>query len=265
MANPTVQVQSTVSDYTQTERIYPLATDVNRSYQTGQMLGRRSDGYIVDFDDAAALEFVGLLQGVHQQVSTLDTLLYQQLTDLPYRFSMPLSTGTASVVWSGSGGGAIGKIAYAVFSGTVTLDPSALTYANVVGRVVDILPGNPLTLTGSTSVVIEKIPARTNGARFLAATGNQTLYMTDLGKTVFVPNTANLSLTLPNLSLAGPSDWIKFIKTTSGANTTITLDGNASEDINGSATNANMTTQFDTIRLIAFNTTRWIIGDKIYT
>lgn len=259
MSNPTVQVRSTLGPWENGCRrtLAQLASDTSRNYQTGQMLGRRSDGAVVDYDDTASLEFVGIKLGIHTKVDSTDVNVLNEVEvwQGPF-FGMPLSSGSAGLALTGTGAGAIGKLAYAVDSGTVTLDPSAVTYGNVVGRVVGVVSANPETYTG-TSVLIAPIHSpRPGGARYITA--NTTLTAFDLNKTIYVANTGNITIMLPALALASPGDSvINFQKTTSGANTVITLDGNSAETVNGSATNANMTTQWDAITIKAHNGTNW--------
>jgi len=252
MANPTQKVATHWSDYDDGSVFYwPLDPDTSTTYQTGELIGRNATGYATHFDDAAPLAFLGVLDGIHQKVDTADT----GLTNLArikraYRLTVPLATGTAGR--ADATNGAIGKLVYVQYSGACLIDSSALTYANVLGRIVDIADAatQPGALTSTVAVQIETVAEkRTGGVRTLAATGNQTINHSDVGKLVIVPNTANLTLSLPgvaNLPLGGE---ITFFKSSSDANP-ITLDPLASETINGGTTVATMDAQYDTITII---------------
>lgn len=262
MANPTVQVKAVMLSYENGEinEIAQLATDVARTYQTGQMIGRRSDGYAVDFDDSASLEFMGILFAPQFKVDTADVGVTRQVRIYrgPY-FALPLYTSSAGVALTGTGAGALGKLAYAYDSGKVTLDPTALTYANVVGRVVGIVPADPATFT-STMVLIQPLGPRPGGQRTMAATGTQNITAFDMNKKILCGNTAALSLILPAVALTNPGDELCFVKTSTDAQI-ITLDGAASETINGLTTLTSMDAQYDTATLVTTGAA-WVIKCK---
>lgn len=89
----------------------------------------------------------------------------------------------------------------------------------------------------------------------LAATGNHTLAAADAGMIV-VPNTGAKTLTLPAAaSSKGVYYWV--VKTTTNA-VAITLDGNASETINGATTYAAIDAQYDNA-LVFCNGTAWFV------
>lgn len=250
MANPTQKVASHWTDYDDTGFFWPIDTSSSITFQTGEMIGRTGAGYAAKFDDSAPMEFLGVLDGIHLVYSSSDGVPKIVRVKRAYRLTIPLQTGTAGR--ADATNGAIGKLLYAYDSGKGIIDSSALTYANVIGRIVDIADSStqPEALTSTVAVQVEMVHAkRSGGVRTLAATGNQTINNVDVGKLVIVPNTANLTLALPGVANVPLNGEITFFKSTSQANP-ITLDPNASETIDGSTTVATMDAQYDTITII---------------
>ena len=86
-----------------------------------------------------------------------------------------------------------------------------------------------------------------------------TLQPTDSG-IIFVGNTGTMTVTLPPAATSAGVEY-KFVKTSAAASA-ITVDGNASETINGSTTHATMDAQYDTITIVC-NGTAWYITESI--
>src|SRR5262245_1729859 len=145
MPNPTSQVPSTATYYEDTKGYWPLigGATVAKTYQTGQLLGVRSDGYAGDMDDSAALKFLGILHGHNQQVDAGDAngrwLIHY---DRPHKLRFPLNTGTANR------NADLGKPVYAFDAGKVTLNPAAVNFQNVLGWVTDVIGTTPELLSG---------------------------------------------------------------------------------------------------------------------
>jgi len=269
MANPTYQVPSTFQKAGDDCVYWPVDPSANTTFYTGESIGKNAAGYATHFDDSASLEFLGILAEQHQQFYSTDVGLVKFIrVRRPPTFTFPLLTGTVSRVDANgtTGAGAIGKTAYAYDSGHCVLSSSNLTYGNVLGEIVDIGdPGVPTNLNSTYSVVIAPAPPKGPGVLYMAATGDQTLGLTACGKTVFVPSSANLTLTLPPAALTNPGvDKITVIKTTSGAGNTsiVTLDGYASELVNGSTT-ATVVSQFDVKVLVSNGTSGWIVQSQV--
>ncbi len=87
-----------------------------------------------------------------------------------------------------------------------------------------------------------------SSAKDAAATGTTTLTKRDVNKIVKVPNTAAVTMALPPVADCSPGDKFLFIKTTTDA-FAFTLDGNASETINGATTLASGTSQWSAIAI----------------
>jgi len=94
-----------------------------------------------------------------------------------------------------------------------------------------------------------------------ATTSPQALEVSDLGKLVLVPNTGAITVTLPAAASCTGAGFV-FKKTTADA-VAVTLDGNGAETIDGSATNAAMDAQYDTLSIIS-DGTAWHIVEQAY-
>ena len=150
MANPTTQVPSTVQNYEDTKFYWPVigGATVAKTYQTGEMIGRRSDGYCGSFDDTAAMTFLGLMdETVPFQIVAGDANGAKVMKIVrPYRLEMPLDSSTVSRVTN------IGARMYAADSGHASLSPG--TFGNVIGSLVDVSGAlMPNALTGATAVI----------------------------------------------------------------------------------------------------------------
>jgi hypothetical protein len=98
------------------------------------------------------------------------------------------------------------------------------------------------------------------GVKTLAATGNQALTVADLGKLILMPNTGALTLTLP--AAASCANGRLTFKKTSADAAAVTIDGNASETIDGSANFAACDAANDTVTMVC-DGTAWYIVAKI--
>lgn len=155
MANATAKVPSAVVAYGDDCFDWPLkgGATVARTYQNGEMIGRRSDGYAVAMDDSVALDFLGIVAEHPVTVAAGDadgakTVRLRR----PYRIEMPLASGTASLATNA------GAPLYAVYSGTVSL--SGGSFGNVVGYLSGVVGTTPASLTGA--VVIFEPPTIAN-------------------------------------------------------------------------------------------------------
>src|ERR1051326_4561952 len=162
MANPTTKVPSTQWDYTDTKFYWPISKGNNPyTYQDGQMIGIINStsgsftaGYATNMDDSRAMTFLGILSQhnfVVNEVGFADGDNRFRISR-PYRFSMPLASGTASRATD------IGKAVYAVDAGHVQIGTAGLSNSNYVGILVDVVgTGQPDALTG-TEVWISPTP-----------------------------------------------------------------------------------------------------------
>jgi hypothetical protein len=153
------------------------------------------------------------------------------------------------------------KPVYALFDQTGTLDPSATTYANLIGHVVAVVASGIALVEPAYDGIGGNV--RLSAAKVLAATGAQTLSKTDLGKRIIIPNTAAIAVTLPAVASCPAGSWFWFTKTTAaGGGTAVTLTGNGAENINGSNTNNTIDAQYDTMTIVSTGT-EWIIDDDV--
>lgn len=147
MANATAKVGKGAIRWTDefTKRSSATLSSATRFY-TGAMVGTTTGGYLAKFDDTQNLTFAGLVRGKEGDPNlpagtagdgTIDLDLHQ-----PKRFEI----GIASIAVTD-----IGRLVYATFDQTGTFDPSATTYANVVGVLVDRV--------SSTIGIVEPLPA----------------------------------------------------------------------------------------------------------
>lgn len=246
MSNPTAGVPMFVVPGSAAEQFdWPLVSTA-QTYYPGEMIGLNTSGYADKFDDTQSLLFLGLMAELERK--TVDS--GGSNGDVSLRIARPARFGIllSSVAITDTG-----KLAYASYSNQITL-ANTTTYGNVVGRVFKKADTNlgevfPFPLTFRNA----------GGSRTLAATGNQTLTKWDLNKTIIVPNTAALSITLPAISTTQAGDFLQFIKTVD--TNAATLDGNASETIDGATTLATMDAIYDCATLVSTGS-EWVVVSR---
>jgi hypothetical protein len=144
MSNPTTRVASAVVHYDNDTFYWPLkgGSFATKTYQNGEMIGRRSDGYAQSMDDSAALDFLGIVVEHHVQVDAGDADGDKQvLLCRPLKIEMPLDSGTASLASNA------GAALYSSDSGHVSL--SSGSFGNIVGYLSHVIGTTPRSLTGS--------------------------------------------------------------------------------------------------------------------
>lgn len=214
------------------------------------MIGVDVTGYYCKGDDIQAWTFAGVVtqdQGAPRlPISTAGDGTANLRIQQPQRFELAI----ASIAVTD-----IGKKVYAIDDQTGTLDASTRTFANFIGHVVEVVAsGIALVEPCYDGIAANK---RYGVAKWLAATGAQSLNKTDLNKTIFIPNTAAFSITLPAIADTQAGDELKFVKTTTDA-AAATLDANASEEIDGATTLATIDAAYDTAILVSSGV-RWIV------
>jgi hypothetical protein len=252
MANPTSQVYTAKRDFLDTMDFFPITSANNPyTYQQGQMIGRDTSGNATNMDDSQALVFLGILVNGHLLYDSTTPAPQRFRVDRPRTFTMPLSSGTASNATD------IGKVAYAVDAGHVTLNPigASLNYCNPVGNVVRVRAANPDTISGVSEVELAPYEwdARQTYGGFLVApaTGGKTYGIEALNKIIEVPLTAAETFVLPAVANTMPGDRICFIKTGADATHAFTLQGNASENIDGANTKASNTAAYSALEVVS--------------
>ncbi len=219
-------------------------------FYTNAMIGVDGTGYYCKADDAQAWTFAGVVRGregdpVLPAGTAGDPLLELDIQQ-PRFFELGLASGAVTD---------IGKKVYALFDQTGTLDSSATTYGNLIGTVAWVEPS--ITTAAWIKPAYNGVCDNIGAAKFLAATGAQTLSKMDINKTIFVPSTAAYALTLMPVADTQAGDRLTFLKTTSNA-AAITLTGNAAETIDGSNTLNTVDAQYDTVILVSTGLA-WIV------
>lgn len=275
MANPTQIVTSTLTSFMDECVVWPLSGSSLKTYQTGQMMGLRSDGYAADFDDSASLMFLGILEGAPVTVDSATDGVRNATIRRPKMFGMNLVDNSGSAT-TATKAGDIGAPVYAYEADKVTLAATGRTYANVVGTLVGVQKivasptdafGNPASLTGKVALVAPSLsyggPVTSSGyrgVRFITATTTLTLF--DLNKIISIANSGTMTVNLPAVASVPDGSKFRFVKTSAAA-AAITVDGNASEAIDGSTTHALMDAQYDTIEIVKLGSQWYILNSKI--
>lgn len=223
------------------------------------MVGVDTTGYFAKFDDTQGMWFAGVVsndQGAPLlPASTAGDGTAKLRLQQPLRFVLAVAAVAVTD---------IGKKVYASDDQTGVLDASTRTFANFIGHIVDLAYNNDGAVSGYCLVEpaydFNGANQRFNAAKFIAATGAQSLNKTDLNKTIFLPNTAALTLTLPAVADTQAGDRLTFVKTSADA-FAVTLDGNAAETIDGAGTLATIDAQFDCAVLVSTGSA-WVVLNR---
>lgn len=217
------------------------------------LIGVDSTGYYCKGDDTQSWLLAGVVRGDQGSPLLPAGTAGDGTIDLDIQRPQAIEIALTSVAVTD-----IGKPVYAVDDQTVIISPAARTYANLVGHIVDVVAAN----IALVELAYDGIAAhyRLQAARWMAATGNQTISKFDVGKTIFVPNTGAYSLTLPAVADVPHGGRLRFVKTTSDAQI-VTLDGADSEEIDGATTLTTIDAAYDCAELVN-NGTRWIITNR---
>lgn len=214
------------------------------------MVGRTTGGYLAKMDDTQSLLMVGVVRNDQGAPLLPAGTAGDGTIELPYRQPRYMELAIASIAVTD-----IGKPVYAIDDQTGTLDPSTRTYANLVGIVRRVVAsGIALVEIAYDGIAGNK---RCSAVKVLAATGTQTLSKWDVGKTIKITNTAAHTINLPPVADAATGGTIQFVKTTAAA-FAATLDGDASENIDGATTLATLDAQYDTA-LLWNSGSEWVV------
>lgn len=244
MANATFAVPIGTVPFSEEKIQYPLASTA-QTYYAGAMLGINTSGYVTKFDDAASLKFVGVVaDSVPLEVESGGSNGDKHINAERPRYILCSLSGAAITD--------MGKLVYASYDNAVVLTTG--TYGNVVGRIVKY------HASGKVWVDTWDDGKYGDAARTMAATGAQSLTIFDLGKTIFVPNTAALTITLPAIAECEVGSGFQVVKNSADAEI-VTLDGNASETIDGATTLATIDANYDCAKLVSTGTA-WVITSR---
>lgn len=243
MAAPSYKVPSYSVD-PKDEIVELLLPATAATYYPGEMIGMDTSGYAVKCADAASVLFMGTnAESVDITVLSTDSAGDKRIKVKRPKEGFAMYIASAAIT-------DVGKKCYAAFSNEVQYTTG--TYGNYVGVVKAYLT--------STMVLVQPTgwgEKPVGVSRVMAATGAQTLTKFDLNKTIIVPNTAALAITLPAVASTQAGDTLTFVKTTTDAQA-ITLTGNGSENIDGSNTLATLDAYYDTACLVS-NGTFWTV------
>jgi hypothetical protein len=214
-------------------------------------IGRTTGGYLAKFDDTQSMIFVGVVRNDQGAPLLPAGTAGDGTIELPYQQPRFLELAISGVAVTD-----IGKVVYASDdqTGVLTL---GTTYGNVYGVVRRVVSSGIALVELNYDGVAGH--ARLGAVKTLAATGNQTLSKWDIGKTIIVPNTGALSITLPAVASAAAGGRLQFVKTVDA--NAATLDGADSEEIDAATTLATIDAIYDTAELV--NTgTRWVVLNR---
>ena len=219
------------------------------------MIGRTTGGYLAKFDDSQSMIFVGTVR--NDQGSPLLPIgtAGDGTIELPYETPRFMELAITSVAVTD-----IGKPVYASDD-----QLGVLTLATVYGNLIGVVRRKVATNIALVELAYDGVGgnARLGAIRTMAATGAQTISKWDIGKTIIVPNTAALTLTLPAVASAHSGGRLQFVKTTSDAQI-VTLDGDGSEEIDAATTLTTIDAIYDTAELV--NTgSRWVVLNRDIT
>ncbi|MHC4445638.1 MAG: hypothetical protein ACYTA5_23825, partial [Planctomycetota bacterium] len=156
---------------------------------------------------------------------------------------------------------------YASDDETLTLTASGNSF---VGHQIDVPSTNkivlriqttPTPLAGGTMTSELVSAGLKHKVTTKASAANVTIAASDLGGIIKVTGTTAGNLNLPAAATAGSGAWCTFVKT--GASGALTIEPDGSETIDGSANNADMDAQYDTITIVCDGTEWFIIAQKI--
>ncbi|MGE0481811.1 MAG: hypothetical protein AB7Q17_15205 [Phycisphaerae bacterium] len=156
---------------------------------------------------------------------------------------------------SGAANGDVGKTAYATDDATLTLNPSGTSR---IGRIV-ALEGTD-TVRVRCQPVMESSGVQENDAVVSLGDVSATLTLDHINKTILVANTAARTLTLPAAAAVRAGGRLRVVKTTAAA-FAVTLDANAAELIDGSATFAGVDALYDCVELVCTGS-EWVILNR---
>lgn len=254
MANATAIVKK--RSVRRTEEFMKRSTETLASetrFYRGAMVGIDTTGYYCKGDDTQAWIFAGIVRG--QEGDPLVPAGTAGAADLELDVQRPqmFELAIASVAVTD-----IGKKVYASDDQTGTLANTG-TFANFVGHVVDV--------TASGIALVEPSYAGIGSnekygvARTTAATGTQTLTRFDIGRTIFVPNTATLTVIPPAVADTQAGDKIRIVKSHASDTNAITIDPPSSETIDGATTLATLDAPYDAVELVSTGAA-WVVLNR---
>jgi hypothetical protein len=223
------------------------------TYYAGQAVGRDASGLLVQMDDTAKAEFLGVLVEPFTDTTVAST---DGTTDKRFDVFRPLLI-RAKIASAAPGDEQ--KIVYWKFNNEVSYSPG--TNGNVAGTVIQV---DSSAVAGTTYYHVlfappwSITPKAGAGIYTAAAAAATTLTKYDFGKLVILPLTSSEAITLPAASSGSPGFAITFINTSANTSTP-TLTAAGSDTINGAATYAMSTAQYSTVVLRSDGVSKWYV------
>lgn len=251
MANTTGTDRLQVTPWT-TDRLgktpFAIPASGTTTFYTAQFIGRDASGNLVQADDTAAYEFVGVTMDIIRvDVSSTDSVQTNGVLgdkmgvyDRPYSYIAKIASAAA---------GDEGKKVYIKFNNEVQY--TCGTFGNYAGTVLRVVDSTHVEILAPWCAGILVGGQKGN---VVLADAAKVLTKFDVNKTFQMPTSAARQITLPAVASTSPGDRITVINT-GGANA-ITLKGNASENINGSNTLA-LTAAANAVATVESDGTAW--------
>jgi len=226
------------------------------TFYSGQAVGRNKDGNMVQMDDTAKAEFIGILKRINRvTVNTTDSVSVNGVSgDKEFKIERP-PVFTALIATLGSVGGQEGQKVWWLYNNQVSLTPG--TSANFAGTIIHVKDSTHVT-------VLAPWMGRTSGGNLqgmisAAAAAGTTLTKFDVNKMVLLPLTSSEAITLPAANAVSPGDEFVFINTSANTSTpTITPAG--SDKINGASSYAMSTAQYAKITVTSDGVSNWYVA-----
>lgn len=223
------------------------AVETPQEFYTNCFVALNTSGLLDKGSDTQSLSFVGMVTGIEQKVPTGATAGQFRIVTVQPRYCLAEFTTAVTAA-------DIGKTVYLVDDQTLSLTPGV--FGNVVGTVHSL---GRISTVASVEIAYggKRANILTGASRAMAATGNQAITKWDIGKTIYVGNTAALTLTLPPVAQTQAGDRVTIIKTSADAQA-ITIDPAGSETVDGAATLATLDAAFDVATIVSSGTA-WVV------
>lgn len=201
---------------------------------TGYIADGGGDELLVFTEDATPLNYIGITSGDNNVAPIVSADGDDTNIDLELR---PKGTGAVACGTGAAAGVVESKGSYDLTLQTGNATTGDITITDGANGDIDVSPNGTgqFTSTGLSYTVTTK-------------TGNATLTIAEIGIILANSSGGAFTLTLPAAATSSGAWYtVKFID--SGTNT-VTLDGNASENIDGAATNTELDAQYDYITIV---------------
>ncbi|MCS7168211.1 MAG: hypothetical protein RMI91_04755 [Gemmatales bacterium] len=205
----------TTVPYTETRRLWPLSAEP-QIYHVGDLMGLTETGYATIFDQRQPLRFLGISEENVEVPAGSWPGQYRLCIDRPMLLSVRLSNASPQHV---------GYKAYAQSRNQVQLQPGP--FGNFAGVIVAVF--NPMEVLLAPP---QRSRADTAGVRVLVEGSNHVLGRFAVYQTIFLANTAPMTVTLPPLSVTQVGDVIRFIKSSNNSQA-VTISAAPGDSIEG--------------------------------